>query len=157
MPEQPLCPRREENPHAHEFEYLNRPDDGCCNYCGSLLPDTFMARLEAGDVELGATDKNYKVYVHNKGGQPFRQSHRTDEPSKPGEIMKDPMDQSHWTWATREINQCKFYFQHLSDAQQKRFVELLNAGKIQMYMGYKFYRLPFFITTNPEKSSDKVS
>jgi hypothetical protein len=39
-----------------------RDDDTCC-YCGSMNPETFMQRLESGDVELGPTDKNYKVYV----------------------------------------------------------------------------------------------
>jgi hypothetical protein len=105
-----------------------------------------MARLEAGDVILVPTDKNYKVYVKNDGGEPFKQTFRTDEPSKPGEIMKDPMDQSKWTWTTQETSQTKFYFQHLSEEQRKRFVELLNTKKIKLdYPGY-FYRLPFFAT-----------
>jgi len=104
-----------------------------------------MARLEAGDIELGPTDKSYKVYVHNLGGEQFKQSYRIDEPSKPGEIMKDPMDQSHWVWETRLRDECKFYFQHLSDEQRQRFVELLNDKKLKLsYPGY-FYRMPFFI------------
>lgn len=40
----------------------------------------------------------------------------------------------------------KFYFQHLSDEQMTRFIELLNAKKINIgYPGY-FYTLPFFIS-----------
>jgi hypothetical protein len=140
------CPRaiEDQGTNAISFEFLNKPDDGTCDYCGSLFGDEFMKRLEAGDVELGPTDKSYKVYVHNIGGKPFLQSHRIDEPSKPGEIMKDPMDQSHWTWTTREMQQCKFYFQHLSVDQQRRFIELLNAKKLKIGMPGHFYVRPFF-------------
>lgn len=42
-----------------------------CSYCGSLHPDIFMARVEAGTIKLQATDKNYKVYVANDGGEPI--------------------------------------------------------------------------------------
>ena len=166
------CPRRPERP----FEYLNKPDDGTCDYCGSLDADVFMARLEAGDVTLDPTDKNYKVYVHNNGGAPFKQTHRIDTPEgrrknaavcaariqqdpacemsdadrddakryAAGEEL-DPMDQRHWKWTTREVQEVKFYFEHLNEEQKKRFVELLNAKKITLnYPGY-FYRTPFFI------------
>jgi hypothetical protein len=91
-----------------------RPDN-TCSYCGSLSPEVFMARLDAGDVELGPTDKNYKVYVANAAGAEF----------------------GHFA---------KFYFQHLSEAQQIRFVELLNAKRLKFGMPGHFYRLPYFIT-----------
>lgn len=123
------CPRMEGR---EEFVFQNMPDDGTCTQCGSLLPDEFMRRLEAGDVALDPTDKSYKVYVINVGGAKFRQSHRTDKPSQPGEIMKDPRDQSHWTWETNESDQCKFYFDHLSEDQKKRFVELYNDKKLKI-------------------------
>lgn len=42
--------------------------DGTCSYCGSLAPDVLMDRIEAGTVQLGPTDKNYKAYVKNDGG-----------------------------------------------------------------------------------------
>ena len=42
--------------------------DNTCSYCGSVSGDVFMARLEASDIALGPTDKNYKVYVTNRGG-----------------------------------------------------------------------------------------
>ncbi len=127
------CPRMEGRP---AFEFLNHPDDGCCVSCGSLNADTFMARLEAGDVVLGPTDKNYKVYVANKGGAPFRQSYRTDD--------AHTTDQSQWVWATREVGQAKFYFDHLSEPQKKRFVELLNEKKLVLDFPGHFYRLPYF-------------
>lgn len=127
------------------FTYLNKPDDGTCDYCGSLMPDAFMERLEAGTIKLGPTDKNYKVYVDNVGGKPFLRTHRIDQPSKPGEIMKDPRDQAHWVWITDENNHCKFYFQHLNEVQQKRFVQLLNEKKIMIGVPGHFYVRPFFI------------
>lgn len=139
------CPRRIEGPFvSNDFEYLSRPDDGTCDYCGSLMPDVFMASVEAGDVVLVPTDKNYKVYVMNNGGEPFKRSHRIDEPSKPGEIMKDPRDQTKWIWTTREIQETKFYFEHLSEAQRRRFIELLNEKKLFFDYPGRFYRLPFF-------------
>jgi hypothetical protein len=142
------CPRRPSG--AETFRYENKPDDGTCDYCGSLDQDTFMARVEAGDVILCPTDKNYKVYVRNKGGAPFKQSYRTDKPAGVGEVVKDPMDQSHWTWTTREATEAKFYFYHLSDAQRKRFVELLNDKKLNLdYPGY-FYQLPYFVVMEPK-------
>lgn len=39
----------------------------------------------------------------------------------------------------------KFYFQHLSEDQKMRFIELMNEKKLEVeYPGY-FYRLPYFI------------
>lgn len=144
---QPQCPRAAESG-REMFRYENKPDDRTCDYCGSLFGDEFMRRVEAGDVLLTPTDKNYKVYVRNHGGAPFLQSTRTDQPSRPGEIMKDPMDQSHWTWATRQTEHAKFYFQHLNEEQQIRFVELLNQKKLRLDVPGYFYRLPFFITAD---------
>lgn len=41
----------------------------------------------------------------------------------------------------------KFYFQHLSDEQRQRFVELLNqSGALNIGQPGRFYRLPFFVT-----------
>lgn len=141
--EQQDCPRKIEGPfRINEFKYLNRPDDGTCDYCGSLLGDEFMRRLEAGDIELGPTDKSYKVYVRNKGGALFKQSSRTD----PGGTM----DQTKWVWQTREMEQCKFYFQHLTEQQQIRFVELLNEKKIKFGEPGRFYVTPFFIRIGPK-------
>jgi len=43
----------------------------------------------------------------------------------------------------------KFYFQHLSDEQQVRFVELYNAHQLKIGMPGHFYTLPFFMTLKP--------
>ncbi len=135
------CPRRAENPMADRM--FPGPDtirsDGTCSYCGSVDPDVLMARLEAGDVELGPTDKSYKVYLKNNGGAPFQQSYR-DCPSD--SKCTGPDDCTHWV--TREAGNAKFYFQHLSDEQQKRFIELHNDRKLHIGYPGHFYARPFF-------------
>jgi hypothetical protein len=80
MPEKRPCPRQAESPFMMPaFEYLNKPDDGTCDYCGSLEGDLFMRRIEVGNVVLEPTDKNYKVYVKNDGGEPFTMTYRIDK------------------------------------------------------------------------------
>ena len=138
-----FCPRRGESHFGRTEEEL--PDDyaadeDACTYCGSLNPETFLARLEAGDIELGATDKSYKVYVKNAGGASFKQTSRDD---------KQPFYAGHLhpahNWTTRETNHAKFYFQHLSESQMTRFIELLNEKRIKFEGGFGFYVRPFFI------------
>jgi len=131
------CPRMQPGAPGSLFRYENRPDDDTCDHCGSLLGDKFMARLEAGDVRLTPTDKTYKVYVTNLGGKPFRKSSRTDDCNS--------LDQSMWRWETREVSEWKLYFQHLSQEQQSRFIELLNHKKLKLNHPGHFYRTPYFI------------
>ena len=40
----------------------------------------------------------------------------------------------------------KFYFQHLSEDQKKKFIELLNSKKLTLEYPGHFYNLPFFIS-----------
>lgn len=44
--------------------------DHTCSYCGSFNPTALLARLEEETVELGPTDKNYKLYLDAKPGTP---------------------------------------------------------------------------------------
>lgn len=99
------CPRRFEIGQSGDGEDTWRADN-TCSYCGSMNPDVFMQKAEAG-VELGPTDKDYKVYVDGMNG--------------------------------------KFYFQHLSEEQMKKFVELLNAKTLKIGYPGHFYTTPFFI------------
>ena len=115
-----------------------------------------MARLEAGVVQLGSTDKNYKVYVENDGGEQFKQTYRNcprDEErvgTNGNKYMvsscKGPTTCTHWV--TREVSETKFYFQHLSAEQQSRFIELYNQKRIKFQGGCGFYVLPFFCGRN---------
>lgn len=45
----------------------------------------------------------------------------------------------------------KFYFQHLSPDQGQRFVDLLNAGKLNIGPPGHFYVMPFFISKEPRR------
>ncbi len=151
------CPRRSEShfgsspAFARDNDY--DPSDDSCRYCGSLNPDTFMQRLEAGDVLLGSTDKNYKVYVTSKPETPtFKQTYRNCPNDEEREAFngrkymasscKGPDTCTHWV--TKDTNHTKFYFQHLSDEQKNRFIELYNEKRIQFEGGYGFYVMPFF-------------
>lgn len=152
------CPRRAENPPSRrprDNDY-NLSDDSC-HYCGSLNPATFMDRLENGDVLLGSTDKNYKVYVRNDGGEKFKHTYRDcynapDKDTNP--CNGDPDKCTHWV--TRETDDAKFYFQHLSESQKIRFIEILNEKKIRFEGGISFYVLPFFTTTKAKQIVDRL-
>lgn len=119
------CPRRLEElgPWERKENLDSWREDDTCSFCGSLNPATFMARLAAGTEELVPTDKNYKVYVRNRGGESFKQEQ---------------------TWETREIEETKFYFAHLSEDERRAFVEMLNGKKLALAYPGHFYRLPFF-------------
>lgn len=171
----PVCPRAIEDGRTDFiFPLSNKPDDGSCDYCGSLSGDVFMARVQAGDVTLGPTDKSYKVYVLNAGGQPFKRAHRIDSieermkaaaknmklpldvraalsPDVLDDVEKyeagEPLDKMrNWKWVTEDRQEGKFYFQHLTVDQQKRFVDLLNEKKIKFGEPGYFYVRPFFIS-----------
>lgn len=76
MKDLPICPTAD----PAGMKAFNPPFNGemvwrennTCSYCGSLNPDAFMVRLEAGDITLDPTDKDYKVYVANAGGPDLR-------------------------------------------------------------------------------------
>jgi hypothetical protein len=133
-PKGETCGRRENGIEGEDGYGL---DDNSCSYCGSLNPDEFMRRVEAGDVTLSPTDKNYKVYICNDGGEPFKQTYR---PDGTGGANRDE-----WIWTTREMSLAKFYFQHLSKAQQHRFIELMNEKKAKLNTPGHFYSMPFFM------------
>jgi len=77
MSESHLCPRREESnvvfklPESDEWR-----EDGTCSYCGSMNPTEFMKQTTEG-IELGPTDKSYKVYVGK--AQKFYFMHLTED------------------------------------------------------------------------------
>ncbi len=116
-------------------------DDGCCWTCGSLDPDEFMRRLESGDVKLVPTDKDYKVYVRNDGGQPFRQTYGENYTEK----AACGHEEKNHRWVCREVLETKFYFDHLNHEQMVRFVDLMNEKKLKIGYPGHFYRRPYFI------------
>lgn len=123
--------------------------DNTCSFCGSLNNDYLMERLEKGDVECGPTDKSYKVYVRNRGGEPFKQTYRACPMDS---SCTGPDDCTHWV--TRSVEETKFYFQHLTRDQMRRFVEMANGGLIAMGYPGHFYTLPFFIRRESKCEQD---
>lgn len=140
------CPRRSEGAIGSSPKFARDndydPSDDSCQFCGSLNPDTLMARLEAGDVLLGSTDKNYKVYVTSVPDSPlFKQTFR-DCYKQGANDCNGPDTCTHWV--TRDTDHTKFYFQHLSQEQRDRFIALYNEKRIKFEGDYGFYVLPFF-------------
>lgn len=63
-----------------------------------------------------------------------------------GNVELEPTDKHYMAYVAGEgLHHAKFHFQHLSDDQQQRFVDLLNEKRIRVgFPGY-FYTKPFFI------------
>jgi hypothetical protein len=165
-----LCPRREETlgrsfPGLPDSDTWNDRDGyPVCSYCGSLNPDRFMECVEAG-VELGPTDKNYKVYIdlpdpkagelkitgssngEKSPGPSWTRATAQDLVEYYGGAERVPHD-THIKWVHRTTRQTvhgKFYFMHLSDGHRTRFVELMNSGKLSLGFPGRFYVLPYFV------------
>lgn len=139
-----------------------------CSYCGSMHQDEFMRLIENGECTLTPTDKSYKVYVETASANPDQleirgSSNGIDPPSSGVEgnewLRREfidttkvntrgfTLDDNHWYLVQPHGPRTddKFYFQHLSVEQRKRFVELLNLRKLKYhYPGY-FYVRPFFV------------
>lgn len=147
-------------------------DDGRCSYCGSISNDDFMLHVESG-CTVTPTDKTYKVYIDvpNEscgaltvtGAASTRMSQDWITPDEMSAEQKHALDESGYVddlfgerfylfgkeGATRHE---KFYFQHLTMPQMRRFVELLNEKKIKLAYPGRFYVAPFFITYNKRKA-----
>jgi hypothetical protein len=82
-----------------------------------LEPELFLKLIAEGDIEVGPTDKNYKVYVT----------------ATPGSTVSVPNGHA------------KFYFQHFDKDQRIRFIDLYNSKVMKLgYPGY-FYVAPYFM------------
>lgn len=102
-----------------------------CSFCGSLHPGKFLEMVAQG-WSVGPTDKNYKAYLHPvQSGEPMLAEPGAPLPEIPPQI------------------QSKFYYQHLSAAQQGQFIDLYNQGQMRISMPGYFYVLPFFMTIAP--------
>lgn len=133
-----------------------------CEHCGSMHPDDLFAAIEAGAMITG-TDKNYKIYVEPAHPDPdgmrvvsaTRDAHRrwgnldewveiTDENRH---LLKGWGDDYRFVMLSKNgpTAHAKFYFEHLDDAAQARFVELYNAKKINLEPKFGLYVSPFFM------------
>lgn len=102
-----------------------------CSFCGSLHPGKFLELVASGWV-TEPTDKTYKAYLCQA---PVPQN-RTAAPGQPLSVSGSRA-------------RSKFYFQHLSDAQQEQFVDLYNKGMMRFAEPGHFYVLPFFMHLVP--------
>lgn len=126
------CPRFEPTMHLALWQASET-----CSYCGSLHPEIFMERLDAGTVRLLPTDKDYKVYVQPEfGSDEFLQMYRT------GDQGGDP---AKWVWKIGRSSMAKFYFPHFDDEQRVRFTQMLADGKLKFMGAGTFPVLPYFI------------
>lgn len=138
-PREHACPRRLESALHRQCpgadHYLA---DGTCSYCGSISEDAFMERLRAGDIEVTPTDKNYKVYVKNKGGAPFLREvgERREHPTS-GEVTTVP--------TLKETETATFYLQHLTVEQRHEFIAKHNDNSMHIGFPGRFYVWPFFM------------
>jgi hypothetical protein len=131
--------------------------DGTCSYCGSLSPAELFAAIDAG-AELGPTDKSYKLYVtvpHPQAGETIRVGSSSGPTfNRNGDLnIADATDEEKATGRYERISmgtapatrQAKFYFQHFDEADCQRFIDLLNAKKLNLGVPGYFYARPFFI------------
>lgn len=154
------CPRRHEGSvfRTDDFKDFWSRRDGwrACSYCGSMHPDDLFAAMTAGHMITG-TDKNYKIYcdVPNEeagrrvsiGGESGPAFDRDGNPTR-SDLTEDEKRKGSYerplygiAGATKTL---KFYFQHLSAAEQDRFIELYNAKKINLEPRFGLYRTPYF-------------
>lgn len=153
--------------HGTPYEVYRQMSGGIlarhCRWDGSLHPDDFMELLERPGVQLTPTDKNYKVYIEfedDSDAEEWRVASVTShDPEEEGwmrgtEIPPD-VDTSGWgdlseSWVkliqrgSKKTE--KFYFEHLSEEQRKRFINMLNNKQISLAYPGHFYNLPFFIS-----------
>jgi hypothetical protein len=111
----------EQQPGESDESYPDRwRRDGCCPYCGSMNPETFMAYVRAGGV-VGPSDKSYKAYLDDA----------------------DTLTTSNRGVRCEQMagGQGKFYFQHLAYPSPLRaeFYDLYTAGKINIGYPGQFY------------------
>lgn len=122
--------------------YRQRNGDDACSYCGSMSGDELMAGLESGTLMLGPTDKSYKAYIH----KPYTDAEIADLKEKWKAIgmgrgileTKGHAAYEEWFEKERRLGMFfgrqlgKFYFQHLSEPQMLRFIEMLNEKKLKI-------------------------
>jgi len=66
-----------------------------------------------------------------------------------GTVTLTPTDKDYKVYVEGLGKFTKFYFQHLSEDQKNRFVELLNQKRLKLNVPGHFYVLPFFCVKEP--------
>ena len=143
-----------------------------CSFCGSLHPDRFMELVRQGWI-VGPTDKTYKAYLSRpltdeekaqrkeRWMRGFSPEEIQATASKRGETPEEARAALETAYELQVAQlegastEAKFYFQHLSEAQGREFVDLYNSR--QMKVGYPghFYQPPFFMQSVPGTRQQK--
>lgn len=133
-------------------------EDMTCSYCGSVPPSVFFSSVECG-CEVTPTDKDYKAYVmipDLRAGQPVQVGidagpafDHEGKPNRP-DLTEEECASGKYNRPIIRVaganKRAKFYFQHLSEQEKHRFVDLLNAGTFVFAHPGHFYQLPYFCT-----------
>lgn len=158
------CPQQVSNTMVKTHDSHWR-DDGTCSYCGSMKPETVFAAIEAG-FKLTPTDKNYKVYVQIPNARAGERSVRSmcnsfmqgytevtaeNIDTIPNWPMRPKIGDYVQVGVESSMTTGKFYFEHFSEEDKHRFIQLLNDKKIQLESPGYFYRLPFFCRIEDKK------
>lgn len=142
---------------VHGTEWFVHDGYRACRYCGSMHPDELFAAIEAGAMVTG-TDKNYKIYVEPAHPDPdgARVIGASDRKPDYGTGWVEVTDENRESlgWAGRykfaqigkngRTAHLKFYFEHLDEAAQQRFIDLYNEKKINLEPHFGLYVAPFF-------------
>lgn len=158
-----VCPRQgESGMRGNDGPQAWWRDGDECSYCGSLKPETFFAHVEAG-CEVGPTDKSYKAYIdipNPKAGERVRigsTSGPWPSPYAPDDITEAEKARGHYErieyGPAPAKTMGKFYFQHLDDAGQDRFITLVNERKMKIGYPGHFYARPYFCTPVPKPAN----
>lgn len=129
-----------------------------CSYCGSLHPDRFLELVRDG-WWVDPTDKAYKAYLARplSGEQVAAEKQRwlsgtlaatiRDAVGRDRAAVEAAID-AEWQEMPAAAGHgqvmAKFYYQHLSVAQQDEFIDLVNTKTMRIGIPGHFYVLPFF-------------
>lgn len=162
------CPRQFEVSTKTRFHSYWRDDD-TCSYCGSLNPDVLFKAIEAG-YTIDPTDKNYKIYIHRPNPNADKpaiiaSSNAAEAPgdnwifltkqniaslcagfSKQDYDYAQQWNLDRWVMISKHppMKQDKFYFQHFTEEECQKFIELYNSRKMKLGYPGRFYVSPFF-------------
>lgn len=143
-----------------------------CSFCGSLHPDRFMELLEQGWV-VGPTDKNYKAYLSEPVSEAAiaeRKKAWLEDPkgiartirsawAADGKSEEETDQKIAKLWREQEMllmsggQEAKFYYQHLTPEQGRRFVDLYNNGTMRIGYPGNFYVMPFFMRSKNQNGT----
>ncbi len=157
------CPRSGESARLlrkeHRDHWFMRDGYRSCSYCGSMHPEDLFAAIDAGTAAISGTDKNYKIYVDMPAKMGGKAIYSSCSHETPGYTLLttelcdqhglDSYAREHYvgSWVKIEDRSpkvhLKFYYQHLDEAGQDRFIEAFNAKKLKLN-SFGLYVAPYF-------------